>query len=223
MLNLNTRISGRKRVRVALLLLVTVATAACSDTTATLAVPQGPPPVIDGVIGEGEWEAATTDVMSDGATIHFMWSDDILYVAVARDEIGAVNVVIGNDSEVLILHSSAALGSARYVPTRTTWELDHGFSWCCRNPSEIAARAELFDSEGWEANIGPTGDPGIVEYAIALPWDGRAIVISSIDQEENVGFWPGDLPDAAREQLLGPPPPRTDFDLDEWPTLTQGT
>lgn len=210
-------------MRVAILLLATATLAACSDAAATLAVPQGPSPIIDGVIGEGEWDAATTDVMSDGVTVRFMSSRDILYIAVAEDEIGAVNVILGTDSEVLILHSSAALGSARYVPAEATWELDHGFSWCCRNPSDTDARGELFDTEGWEANIGFTGDSGIVEYKIALPWDGTAIVISSIDEEENAGFWPGGLPDAAREQLLGPPPPQIDFDIHEWPTLTRGT
>lgn len=221
MLNVDTGFFGRQLVT--LLLFVAVAAAACSDTTATLAVPQGPAPIIDGVISEGEWDGAASGTLSDGATVRFMSNDAVLYIAVAEDEIGAVNVIMGTDTEVLILHSSAALGSARYVPTETTWELDHGFSWCCRSPSDTAARAELFDGEGWDASIGPAGDPGIVEYAITLPWDGTAIVISTIDDEENTGFWPGDLSEAAREQLLGRPPPQMDFEMDAWPTLTQGT
>ena len=37
-----------------------------------------------------------------------------------------------------------------------------------------SARATLFAAEGWDANIGFAGDPGIVEYAVTLPWDDAA-------------------------------------------------
>lgn len=175
--------------------------------------------MIDGVLNEGEWEGSTSDTMSDGALVHFMSSDGVLYVAVAGEEIGAVNVLLATEAEVVILHSSAALGSARYIPGDSLWDLDHGFDWCCRSTSDDSPRLELYEDEGWQANIGFVGDPGVVEYAIALPWSEAALVISSIRDEEDQGFWPADLSEETRDELLGTPPSERSYDVAEWPQL----
>ena len=95
--------------------------------------------------------------MSDGAPLHLQQANGVLYVAVEGSDLGAVNIILATDADVWILHSSAALGSARYVPGSSVWSLDHGFSWCCRRGSDDSARAALFAAEGWEANIGFTG------------------------------------------------------------------
>lgn len=201
----------------------TLTTTTTTTTTAApgvvLSIPQSAPPTIDGVAEDGEWEGATTHSMSDGATVHLMQSDDILYVGVAGDEIGAVNVVIKTDDTVSILHSSAALGSAVYTRDSTSWVLSHGFDWCCRSTSDESARSTLYDTEGWQANIGFTGNPGEVEYAIALPWEGAAVAISSIRDADDKGFWPIDLSDEARDQLLGVPPAERGFNIEEWVRL----
>ena len=162
---------------------VTTTTAAATTTEApsdpiVLAVPAGPAPVIDGQLSPDEWAEAATMPMSDGASLLVQYMNGTLYVAVAGDDVGSVNVIIGTESEVQILHSSAALGSARYVPGTSGWSLDHGFSWCCRRGSTDSARATLFAEEGWEANIGYAGDPGIVEYAIAIPWAEATMAVS---------------------------------------------
>jgi hypothetical protein len=157
--------------------------------------------------------------MSDGATIHLMYGDETLYVAVAGHDIGAVNVVIATDDEVRILHSSAALGSALYLLRANTWELSQGFSWCCRSTSDESERQALFDAESWQASIGFAGEPGVVEYAIALPWQGAALAVSSIRNDEDKGFWPAELSAEAGDQLLGVPPPERDFNIEEWHRL----
>jgi hypothetical protein len=176
-------------------------------------------PTIDGVLAPGEWDAATTATMSDGAAVHLLHFDGNLYVAVAGNEIGAVNVILGIDDAVWILHSSAALGSALYSRGSESWQLDHGFRWCCRSTSDSSDRDQLFAAEGWQANIGYSGEPGIVEYQIALPWVGAAAAISTIRDDDDKGFWPPSLSPAAREQLLGVPPQERIFNVAEWPRI----
>ena len=173
-------------------------------------------PTIDGVLGPGEWDGASRDTMSDGATIFLEQFDGTLYVAVAGDEIGAVNVILGIEDEVWILHSSAALGSALYAAVSGSWQLEHGFEWCCRGTTDTDSRKDLFGTEGWQANIGSAGEPGTVEYQIALPWDGAAVAISSLRDESDKGFWPADLSAEARDQLLGVPPGQRNFAIEEW-------
>ena len=207
---------------------VTTTTAAATTTEApsdpiVLAVPAGPAPVIDGQLSPDEWAEAATMPMSDGASLLVQYMNGTLYVAVAGDDVGSVNVIIGTESEVQILHSSAALGSARYVPGTSGWSLDHGFSWCCRRGSTDSARATLFAEEGWEANIGYAGDPGIVEYAIAIPWAEATMAVSSLRSDDDMGFFPADLSAEARSQLVGVPPSERVFSTDEWVRLQPGS
>jgi hypothetical protein len=176
--------------------------------------------VIDGVIGTEEWEEAVAVRMSDGATVHLMHADETLYVGVAGDAIGSINVVIAGEGKVSILHSSAALGSAEYSWNGSVWELVHGFDWCCRRGSDPSAREALFDEEGWEANIGYTGNEGEVEYAITIPWRDRSLAISSIRSDSDKGFWPAGLSPEAQDQLVGVPPQEREYNPEEWGTIS---
>lgn len=160
--------------------------------------------------------------MSDGAMANLLYSNETLYVGVAGEAIGSVNVVIANGDNISILHSSAALGSAAYTRSGPVWELVHGFDWCCRRGSAESAREALFNDEGWEANIGYTGDPGIVEYAIRIPWRDTSLAISSTRNESDKGFWPAGLSPEAQDQLLGVPPQVREYNIDEWATIAAG-
>lgn len=186
----------------------------------SIVVPRAAAPSIDGMLAAGEWDGAAQSPMSDGASILLMHRDATLYLAVAGDEIGSINVLIASEEEVRILHSSAALGSALYEKGSGRWELVHGFSWCCRSRDDDQGRRALLDEEGWQANIGFTGDPGTVEYQIAVPWQGAALAVSSVRDQEDMGFWPADLPEAARLELVGVPPQERTYDTGLWPILT---
>ena len=198
----------------------TIATVATASST--LAAPRAEPPIIDGVMEAEEWSAAAAVLMSDGATAHFMYRDEILYLGVTGETIGAVNVVIAGDDQVSILHSSAALGSAEYARSGSVWELVHGFDWCCRRGSDPSAREALFDEEGWDANIGYDGDPGVVEYAVAVPWHNAPLAISSIRDDGERGFWPADLPAESQDQLVGVPPQEREYDTQDWGRIAPG-
>ena len=204
----------------------TTATTSSATTTVPPAaeivvhVPTAQPPAIDGTISTTEWDGAVSVPMSDGADVLFMRDGEVLHVAVVGNEVGATNVIIATAEQVWILHSSAALGSAVYEAGASAWGLVHGFTWCCRNAADDSGPAELYDEEGWKANIGYAGDPGVVEYAIALRWQEAAVAISSIRDDADRSFWPADLSLEAQDQLLGVPPPDRHYRTDEWATLT---
>ena len=203
------------------------ATTSTTNTTVVMAplvaVPPGEPPAVDGVMEPDEWEGAAVVEMSDGAAARLLYSNETLYVGVAGKAIGSVNVVIAGDENLSILHSSAALGSAAYTRNGPAWELVHGFDWCCRRGSDESARTDLFDREGWVANIGYDGDPGVVEYAIAIPWRDTSLAISTIRSESDKGFWPAGLSPEAQDQLVGVPPPTREYYLHEWGTISAGS
>jgi hypothetical protein len=181
-------------------------------------IPPGEAPVIDGIQTAAEWSAATEVVMSDGSQVYAMHADGVLYLAVSTGHVGAINVAIATGSEVWILHSSAALGSARYLPGAADWELAHGFTWCCRSADDESERLALLEDEGWQANNGFTGDPGVVEYQIALSWAGAGLAVASITDSPSQAFWPADLSADARSQLVGSRPLEVAFRLSEWYT-----
>jgi hypothetical protein len=199
--------------------------ASCSsaDTTTTAAppgrileVPSGEAPMIDGIIGTGEWDSATSTIMTDGSPVHWMFTDETLYVALDGGAVGAVNLAIATGDEIWILHSSAALGSALYVHEGSTWTLSHAFNWCCRSTTDDTDRRNLLDEESWQANIGFTGDVGVVEYEVAVPWVGGLVAVSYQTEASDPAYWPADLSGEAEADLIGPWPEAEEFNLDEW-------
>ncbi len=213
----------------------TTATATTSTTTTTsttiptttvgalpdreLFVLAAPAPTLDGNLEAGEWDDAVVGEMSDGTPVYVMWAGASLFVAIGGDHLGAINVTIGGPDDVWILHSSAALGSVLYVSDGSEWNLSHDFSWCCRDADDPTDRLALLDAEGWQATIGYTGEPGIVEYQVDLPWVGARIAISSQTRAGEPAYWPADLTPEARAQLVGPWPSPQVFRLGEWYTL----
>lgn len=154
--------------------------------------------------------------MSDGSLIHAMYNGATLYVAFETGTIGAPNLAIATDEEIWVLHSSAALGSALYLPGDAAWELSHGFVWCCRNSSDSSARQSLLESEGWQANIGFAGDVGVVEFQVELPWNGARVAASYVTESAAPAFWPSDLSADAQDQLTGARHSDIDFRHNEW-------
>lgn len=181
-----------------------------------LLVPLQPAPTIDGTLGPGEWSGAFVGEMSDGTVLYTMHDGESLYVAVAGEHLGAINVAIGGPEGTWILHSSAALGSIRY---ESGGELSHDFDWCCRNADDPSGRLALLDAEGWQANIGYTGEPGIVEYQVVRPWVRAAMAVSAQTEVAEPAFWPAGLTPEARAQLVGPWPSTRMFERGDWYTL----
>ncbi|MEN8113268.1 MAG: hypothetical protein ABFS21_02675, partial [Actinomycetota bacterium] len=182
----------------------------------TVLMPAGEAPAIDGIIEVGEWDNAATVTMSNDDLLHWMRSDGTLYVALDSGDVGAVNVVIARAGELWILHSSAALGSSLWVTSDSGWEQSHGYSWCCRSSTDDAARLGLLENEGWQANIGFTGDDGVVEYQIEIPWAGAHVAVVLHTEDNDPAYWPTDLPDEARDVITENRWSDPTLDVEDW-------
>jgi hypothetical protein len=175
-------------------------------------------PVIDGTIGDDEWTGATAVTMDDGMQLRFLQSGGYVYVGIAAAEIGAANLLVAAGDVVRVLHSSAALGSARYEPDFGVWALTKDFDWCCRDVADVESRADLLAREGWQANIGYAGTSGHVEYQVLIE-DGSPVALSYVLRDGTVAVWPADLDEAARQSLYGQRKETETFRFDRWATL----
>ena len=155
----------------------------------------------------------------DGVPLRLQHANGVLYVAVEGSDLGAVNIILATDADVWILHSSAALGSARYVPGPSAWSLEHGFSGVAAGSTD-SARATLFAVEGWDANIGFTGDLGgsRVCHHLAV---GRCRVLQCHQSAPMTppGSSRPTSPLKQQSELLGIPPPEQVFSTDGWVRL----
>jgi hypothetical protein len=193
-------------------------------------VPAGAPPSLDGVLEPDEWAGAYQDRLSDGGELNLMQDGDHLYVGIrASGEgsgVGSVCMVRGD--EVVILHSSAALGTAVYRRSEAGWQQTQGFTWRCRStsdaPSAEADRDQFLHDEGWLANNGRMGVPGEVEYQIAMLEGSLHLAVSYIGPPdfEAVARWPTDLDDDCgnAQMLQGPIPEQARFDPETWVTIS---
>ena len=167
----------------------------------------------------GEWEKAATVTMSNGDSAYWQFTDSTLYVAIDADHIGAVNLVLATASELWILHSSAALGSQLFTPGNGAWEQVHGYTWCCRSPTNDSARSALLEEEGWQANIGFTGDVGVVEYQVALPWGYAQAALVYHTEDRDSAYWPDDLRSEDAEHIVSNRWNDPDLDPGSWTML----
>jgi hypothetical protein len=195
----------------------------------TIQVPAVAPPSLDGVLGLDEWAGAYQDELSDGGELYLMHDGDYLYLGLrasgAGSGVGSVCVVRGD--EVMILHSSAALGTAVYEKGETGWQQTQGFSWRCRStsdaPSAQEERDRFLQEEGWLANNGRMGAPGEVEYRIAMPEGSLRLAVTHIGPPDfqAVARWPPDLDDDCGnvQMLQGPIPEQAQFTPETWITI----
>jgi len=99
-----------------------------------------------------------------------MHADGYLYLGLHGKAVPAVNVYLDRGSEIAVLHASAALGTALYVPVEGGWQRAREFAWRCRETTDSAraqqARAEFLASEGWLASNRNMGRPEDTEYQI---------------------------------------------------------
>lgn len=193
-------------------------TSAPADTR-TLVVPRSSAPTIDGTIEPAEWAGAAITIMDDGTELLWLHADGSLYLGVLNDTIGAVNLVVAEDDEVRVLHSSAALGSASYERQEDgAWQLTHDFEWCCRSPADSDGLALLLADEGWQASMGYSGTHGQVEYRLMLGTGELRVAVSNVyaDGSDSVAYWPEDLPAAAREPLHGVRRDPETFAVETW-------
>jgi formylglycine-generating enzyme required for sulfatase activity len=140
-----------------------------------ISVPQGNPPTIDGTISSDEWSQAASEMFAEGSQLFLLQNGEFLYVGIRAGQPGMIagNIYMLQGDEILVLHASAALGTAIYQKADSGWQKIQDFTWRCRHASNSQAaqaeRAEFLQEENWVAANGLMGTPHELEYQIKIP------------------------------------------------------
>jgi hypothetical protein len=224
----------RKYRSIVLMAGILVLVTGCRQASAedlTFDAPRGNPPSIDGTLSPGEWADARRIELASGELL-FVSDGDYLYVGIRSEVLGLGSMCVCWDDEISVLHSSAALGTATYVGTGgDDWERTRAFNWTCRDTSQTErareARQRHLKEESWLASNGNMGEPGEMEYQIAMI-DGKvqlAVTYLKGPNFNTAAVWPTTLEDACREieLLQGEAPDSANFAPETWMTVTAST
>jgi formylglycine-generating enzyme required for sulfatase activity len=187
-------------------------------------VPMSSPPILDGTISSGEWDLASVDTFADGNEIRLMQAGEFLYLGLRAKESGTIagNVFIKQDDQIRILHSSAALGTAKFIKEDMHWQKVQDFSWRCRSTgnsqSDRDERVDFLLEENWLAANGRMGTPNELEYQIKIPnqsFKMAVVYIKAYPPYEKIA-WPDMLEDDCIEPSQGGLPEEMRFSPEQW-------
>lgn len=211
-------------------LLLAVSLAACSPVETP--TPAAAPPVIDGSLSPGEWDAAQEEILSDGSRLFLLKIGDYLYVGIQANPgqmvagldmlVGSVYLYRGN--EISILHASAALGTATYQQTMDGWSQTQGFTWYCRdfsdNQEAQAARETFLNQDGWVASIGYMGAFNEMEFKILLSSDPMRMAVAFHGNPRAKIVWPTGVKDDTLRFISGNLTDSASFSPEKWAEVT---
>ncbi len=193
----------------------------------SIIVPDGNSPVIDGTISSDEWGDAVVEMLSDGSDLMLMHDHEFLYVGVRLQNPGLIvgNIFVDLGDDVIVLHSSAALGTAIYSKDDGIWNRTQNFVWRCRSTSDsasaVAEREKFLQDEGWVANNSYMGTPNELEYKIKIIQESMRLAVTLIpanDIDTRI-YWPIDLDDDCILPTSGGLLATLSFLLDHWAAL----
>jgi hypothetical protein len=166
-------------------------------------------PKIDGTLAANEWKGAVRVRLGDNAHALLLHDGKFLYVAMVGRQPGTSSVCAMGGKQVLVLHSSAALGTASFAPEKDKWRMTRGFIWTNRDtsgtPTAMAERKKTLDTDGWFANTSPTFTRDR-EYVMRIG-NQREIpltlgFLSFTGKEQRLYYWPEDVVDACADVEL---------------------
>lgn len=191
--------------------------------------PDNPPIHIDGFISPGEWENATEHTLSGGGTIKIKKNHTDLYVAITATNKAWAHVYINSGDTIKVLHASAALGQAKYIPRNNHWTPTQSFEWALRdrvyNDDLASKQQEHYRQFGWVANNNNMGDGKTFEYRIDLSrMKGTIVSVAGVTAEVplNLHFYPTTLTDHTilPKLVQGNTPDSLQFRVNEWETIS---
>jgi hypothetical protein len=211
-------------------LLFVLAFIRCS-TNNSIIIPIGRDIKIDGILEDSEWSDAWQGNLVNGGEVLFKHNNLNFFIGIRGVEMGWSHICVATPNQVLILHSSAALGAAIYQ--RTDQEFANPvdrFKWEMRDTtqSEVAvkARASYLDKNNWVASTAWMGNPFEREYIIKneifREHDVKIAVLYASDEEHpDYYYWPTALSDDALNANLafGKTPDSLTFRIEQWATL----
>ncbi|MEM7164062.1 MAG: hypothetical protein AAF581_01285 [Planctomycetota bacterium] len=103
---------------------------------------------VDGALDDKEWKGAKEQSLGGGATLLLRHDKKGLGLGVRSENAGILSVFLAIENRVLVLHSSARLGTAIYEkdPKSDAWQPVQKFKY--QAPSD-----EFWKAEGWRANV----------------------------------------------------------------------
>ncbi|MBU1050294.1 hypothetical protein KKG90_09765 [Candidatus Bipolaricaulota bacterium] len=190
-------------------------------------VPRGSAPVLDGELSPDEWSDAFSISLNSDSTLFLKHAEGFLYLAVQATTMGVPSPLIVRNGIIHVLHASAALGTALYVPEEDAWILSQSFIWQCRargfSQAALAERNQFLESEGWLGTIGYLGSPNTFEFQILLDEGPLQMLFLFLETTTPLQLlsWPIDpmLALPYTEIITGPIPQRLTFHVEEWATL----
>jgi hypothetical protein len=194
-----------------------------------LAVPFADPPLIDGKLDDQAWSQARVVELARGVILRFVHDGAKVYIGVSgipgADSFGFTCVLIAEPGAIGLLHASAKLGSARYLPAGDGAFAPQSKTYDWQPPDA------LLRDEGWTATTAGELVPRQQEFALTfarlgLPAQPRPIAIgyfamtpggTALSDAETV-VWPTGLDDATANVALiaGFNPDGLRFAPDRW-------
>lgn len=132
------------------------------------------------------------------------------------------NVLIQTGSQVRVMHSSAALGTAMYEREEAVWRRTQDFVWRCRSriltEAALQQRQAFREEEGWLASITYMGEVNHLEYRIADPAaiERLALVLLPASHPDDLFTWPVDM---NQDIFPGPITAESHMAPEQWPRL----
>jgi hypothetical protein len=189
-----------------------------------LALVQAQAPQLDGTIAPGEWDRAVHVTGTEGMEIFLQRTDSAVYLAVRGSGDGFPHLALVHGDTILLLHASAALGTAKYVRAGRSHGLRQPFTFRVRGRAlDTATRRErdaFYQREGWVASTMHMGRPAETEFKVAavlLP-RGERLAVAYWSQQSGVLSWPASAHDAVMAERIvqGFLPDSASFIPDQW-------
>jgi len=173
-----------------------------SQGSLTIDVPRGDPPTLDGALLPHEWASAREATISETSELLLMHDGEYLYLGIRAGEVGVGSICVDQGDRVKVLHSSMALGTAVYEQREDDWRVSSRFSWSCSDASDSpqaqAERTEHLETYHWLASNMSMGNPGEMEFQIAMPEGELRLAVTYLQASggggEEIAWWPADLP-----------------------------
>jgi hypothetical protein len=195
---------------IATLLLSLTASAEPRSVAPRIKVPRAiASPKIDGKINSGEWRGAVRLKVSETVQAMLVHDGAFLYIALVGRTPGIGSLCTMSGEDVLVLHASAALGTARFEREKKAWRMTRGFTFTNRdtsdNPTAQLEKKATLNAEGWFANTSRTSLP-VREYQLHVAAQRQIPLtlgfMTYTEQDQTYSYWPNAVVDGCAESML---------------------
>ena len=218
--------------RLFLLLLLLIFTFIHCSTNNNINIPFGQDIIIDGTLKDSEWSDALQSNLMNGGEVLLKRNKSHLFIGIRGIKMGWAHICVATPTQVLILHSSAALGSAKYQKVNHEFFYPvNRFVWEMRDTTQTVAakvaRSNFLDKYKWVASTAWMGNPLEREFILKKEMFqeqiAQLVILYASDEEHpDYYYWPTMISDDALNENLafGKTPDSLKFEIEQWATIT---